>query len=59
MILLANYKWSDTGLNKRLNIIEYLVKQLRQSDTLATDDWKKIINLAVDLKSYANELEGC
>ena len=32
--LLANCKWSDTGLNKRLNKIEYQVKRLIQSDTL-------------------------
>lgn len=40
--MLANCKWSDTGLNKRLNQIEYLVKLLRQSDTLTPENWEKI-----------------
>ena len=54
--LLANCKWADTGLNKRLNKIEYLVKLLRQSDTLTPENWEKIITLAMELNSNVDEL---
>lgn len=55
--LLANCKWSDTGLNKRLNKIEYQVRQLRQSDTLTPENWESIITLAMELNSNVDELE--
>lgn len=54
--LLSNCKWSDTGLNKRLNKIEYQVKRLRQSDTLTPENWEKIITLAMELNSNVDEL---
>lgn len=54
--LLANCKWADTGLNKRLNKIEYLVKLLRQSDTLTPENWEKIIAITFELNNEVDEL---
>lgn len=54
--LLANCKWADTGLNKRLNKIEYLVKLLRQSDTLTPENWEKIIAITFELNNDVDEL---
>lgn len=54
--LLANCKWSDMGLNKRLNQIEYLVKLLRQSDTLTPENWEKIIAITFELNNDVDEL---
>ena len=54
--LLANCKWSDTGLNKRLNKIEYQVKRLIQSDTLTPENCENIITLAMELNSNVDEL---
>lgn len=54
--LLANCKWSDTELNKRLNQIEYQVKRLIQSDTLTPENWERIITLVIELNSNVDEL---
>lgn len=54
--LLANCKWKDTGLNKRLIKIEYLERLLRQSDTLTPEDWEKILAVAMELNNTVNEL---
>ena len=54
--LLANCKWADTGLNKRLNKIEYLVKLLRQSDTLTPENWEKIIAITFELNNEVDKL---